>query len=165
MWVSVYREPATRELHTQGAKRQGIKIKYMHKAVKWIYIACEGAENKFRIDLTCNVHVCVCECTVHECMYVLCTRIHFRNNASILYVYVLYVWQIYGVQAVYITMCVHKCVHSCTCTLCENSVKLRTQLMSLQVVRACVFSARVVCVCMCVCMCVCVTNMVYRLFT
>ena len=25
------------------------------------YIACAGAENKFRIDLTCNVHVCVCE--------------------------------------------------------------------------------------------------------
>ena len=57
----------------------------------------------------------------------------------------------YGVQAVYITMCVHKCVDSCTCTLCENSVKMRTQLMSLQVVRACV--------CMhewCVCVCVCV---------
>ena len=26
------------------------------------YIACAGAENKFRIDLTCNVHVCVCAC-------------------------------------------------------------------------------------------------------
>ena len=25
------------------------------------YIACAGAENKFRIDLMCNVHVCVCE--------------------------------------------------------------------------------------------------------
>ena len=33
-------------------------------------------------------------------------------------------------QAVYITMCVHKCVHSCTCTLCENSVKMLTQSLS-----------------------------------
>ena len=54
------------------------------------------AENYFsRIDLTCNdMCVCVCvracvdllnvfhgmcvyKCTVHECMYVLCTRFHF----------------------------------------------------------------------------------------
>ena len=35
MSVSMYREPAIRELHTQGAKGQGIEIKYMHKAVKW----------------------------------------------------------------------------------------------------------------------------------
>ena len=26
------------------------------------YNACAGAENKFRIDLTCNVHVCVSVC-------------------------------------------------------------------------------------------------------
>ena len=31
----MYREPAIRELHTQGAKGQGVEIKYMHKAVKW----------------------------------------------------------------------------------------------------------------------------------
>ena len=31
----MYREPAIRELHMQGAKGQGIEIKYMHKAVKW----------------------------------------------------------------------------------------------------------------------------------
>ena len=57
------------------------------------------AENYFsRIDLTCN-DMCVCvdllnvfhgmcayKCTVHECLYVLCTRFHFHNNASVLYV-------------------------------------------------------------------------------
>ena len=69
------------------------------------------------------------KCTVQECTYVLCTRFHFCNNASVLYVYVLYVTNIWC-QAVYITMCVHKCVHSCTCTLCENSVKMRTQSLS-----------------------------------
>ena len=26
------------------------------------YIACAGAENKFRIDFTCNVHVCMSVC-------------------------------------------------------------------------------------------------------
>ena len=94
------------------------------------------------------------------------------QNANILYVSVLYVWQIYGVQAVYITMCVHRCVYSCTCTLRENSMKMRTQLMSLQVVRACVCVHEwCVCVCgvcgvcVCVCVCVCGTSMVHRLFT
>ena len=58
--------------------------------------ACACAENNFsRIDLTCN-DVCVCVCVMffmvcvhksvlHECMYVLCKRFHFRNNASVLY--------------------------------------------------------------------------------
>ena len=27
-------------------------------------------------------------------------------------------------------MYMYKCVHSCTCTLCENSVKMRTQSLS-----------------------------------
>ena len=87
------------------------------------------------------------KCTVHECMYVLCTRFHFL----IMQVYCMCV--IYGVQAVYITMYRHRCVHSCTCTLRENSVKMRSQLMSLQVIRACKWyepasvCARVVCVC------------------
>ena len=50
----------------------------------------------------------------------------------------------YGVQAVYITMCVHKCVHSCTCTLCENSDSVRNKNpKSLQVV---------LCVCAHVCL-------------
>ena len=48
-------------------------------------------------------------------------------------------------QAVYITMCVHKCVHSCTCTLCENSVRNKNP-KSQQVVQA-----QSVCVCVCVC--------------
>ena len=36
-------------------------------------------------------------------------------------------------------VCAHKCVHSCTCTLCENSVKMRTQS-----------GTSPVCVCVCV---------------
>ena len=69
------------------------------------YNACAGAENKFRIDLTCNVHVCVCVSVSRHAkcfsfvrvrtsvlyMSVLCTRFNFRNNASVQYVYVLYV--------------------------------------------------------------------------
>ena len=115
------------------------------------------------------------KCTVHD---VLCTRFHFCNNASVLYVYVLYVGQIYGVQAVYITLCVYKCVHSCTCTLCENSDSVRNKNpKSLQVVLCvcvhmcvCVFihahvrfvktlqvvQAQSLCVCACVCVCTCV---------
>ena len=71
------------------------------------------AENNFsRIDLTYNVCVCrlkllnvfycMCayKCTVHECMYVLCTRFHFCNKASVLYV----------------SVCVCVCV--CVCVLC-----------------------------------------------
>ena len=60
----MYREPAIRELHTQGAKGQGIEIKYMHKAVKWNTMHVQVQ----RIDLTCNVHVCVCVC-VCVCVY------------------------------------------------------------------------------------------------
>ena len=48
------------------------------------YNACAGAENKFRIDLTCNVHVCVCVCVcvcrdmlnvfhLYACVQVNCT--------------------------------------------------------------------------------------------
>ena len=74
------------------------------------------AENYFnRKDLTCNdVCVCVCvdllnvfhgmcayKCTVHECLYVLCTRFHFHNNASVLYV------------CVFVCVCVHY-----VCVLC-----------------------------------------------
>ena len=42
------------------------------------------------------------------------------------------------------------CVHSCTCTICENSVRNKNP-KSLQVVQA-----RSVCVCVCVCVCLCV---------
>ena len=84
------------------------------------------AENYFsRIDLIimCNdicvcVCVCVCvdllnvfhgmcayKCTVHECMYMLCTRIHFHNNASVLYV------------------CVCVCV--CACCVCVMNMVYR----------------------------------------
>ena len=89
-----------------------------------------------RIDLMCMTYVCVCvcvdllnvfhgmcayKCTVHECMYVLCTRIHFHNNASVLYVCVcvcvcvcvLCVCDEYGVQAIiYIRMQVCTFMHS-----------------------------------------------------
>ena len=52
------------------------------------------------------------------------------------------VWDEYGVQAIYITI---KCVHSCTCTLCENSDSVRNKNpRSLQVV---------LCVCTCVYVC------------
>ena len=38
------------------------------------YIACAGAENKFRIDLTCNVHVCVSVCRDAYCCSLVCVR-------------------------------------------------------------------------------------------
>ena len=52
----------------------------------------------------------------------------------------------YGTQTIYITMqYVHRCFHSCTCTLYENSVKNKNS-KSLEVVQA-----QSVCVCVCVC--------------
>ena len=94
------------------------------------------------------------KCTVHECMYVLCTRFHFRNIASVLYVYVcVCVCDDYGVQAIDITMC--KCVLAHVHALCE---KYQPKVTASGTSPVCVS----VCVCVCACMCVsCVCTGVY----
>ena len=69
----------------------------------------------------------------------------------------------------------HRCVHSCTCTVCENSVRNKNpkslqavQDQSLRVCHGrtciCVFVCVHVCgghVCVCVCVCMCVRVCVY----
>ena len=53
----MYREPAIRELHMQGAKGQGIEIKYMHKAVKWNIMHVQAQRTSLAyVQCTC---VCV----------------------------------------------------------------------------------------------------------
>ena len=44
-------------------------------------------------------------------------------------------------------VCVHRRVHSCTCTLCENSVRNKNQCH-------CKWYKPSLCECMCVCVCV-----------
>ena len=55
-----------------------------------------------------------------------------------------------------VCVCVHahRCVNSCTCMLCKDSVRNKNpkSLQAVQSQSVCVH----VCVCMCVCMCVCV---------
>ena len=64
------------------------------------------------VDLLNVFHgMCVYKCTVHECMYVLCTRFHFYNNASVLYMCVC-------VRAVRV------CVH-CVCAVCVTNMVYR----------------------------------------
>ena len=58
--------------------------------------------------------MCAYKCTVHECMYVLCTRFHFHNNATVLYVCVLCVC---AVCVCAVCVCaVHVCVTNIWCT-------------------------------------------------
>ena len=122
------------------------RVQKSNTCIKQCTCVCVDMHNVFH-------GMCAYKCTVHECMYVLCKRFHFRRTVCEC------VCVTNSVQAIFIPICVHRCVHSCTCTLCENSVKMRTQLMSLQVVQACV------CVHASVWLCVCVMNIVYRLFT
>ena len=71
---------------------------------------------------------------------------------------------IYGAQAIYITMQVCAGVHSCKFILCNNSVRNKNP-KSLQLVQAqlcvcvCVCGVCVWCVCVCgVCVCMCVVS-------
>ena len=57
----MYREPAIRELHTQGAKGQGIEIKYIHKAVKWNTMHVQVQRTSLEQTL-CAMYMCVCVC-------------------------------------------------------------------------------------------------------
>ena len=82
-----------------STKVQGTEIKCMHKAVKWngMYVHVSLEEETLCAMSNMCVSVCVCvnrsnvfhgmcayKCTVHECMYVLYTTLHLRNNASVL---------------------------------------------------------------------------------
>ena len=134
-------------------------------------IECMCRELFSRIDLTCN-DMCVCvracvdllnvfhgmcvyKCTVHECMYVLCTRFHFITMqvyctcVCVHCVCVCCVCDEYGVQAIYITMQVCTFMHS----MCFVKTVRNKNPKSLQVVQA-----QSVCVCVCVCVCMLCKN-------
>ena len=100
------------------------------------------------IDLLNVFHdMCAYKCTVHECMYVLCTTFHFHNTASVLDVrecvsnMVHWLFTNNAIES----MC--RCVHSCK--FCNNSEKIRTQSHS-----KCYKPSLCLCACVCVCMCV-----------
>ena len=101
-----------------------------------------------RTDLACKVHVCVCVVCAPSldrfnvchgvCVYVckcieheyLRTRFHLCNNVSVLYVCICVCAQCFE-KEYNEQVHLHKnalrvqatCVHPCTCTLCENSVR------------------------------------------
>ena len=54
------------------------------------------------------------KCTVYECMYALCTRFHFRNNARVLYVSVCVLCRC--VTNIWCTGCLHNTVCAQVCT-------------------------------------------------
>ena len=98
-----------------------------------VCVVCVPSLDRFNV---CHgVCVYVCKCIVHEYLR---TRFHLCNKVYCRYgfVYVHNVLKKNTVnRSIYIRMhCVHKCVHSCTCTLCENSVR-NNNPKSLQEVR------------------------------
>ena len=90
-----------------------------------MYVLCE--EPKITASGTSHLCVCVCACArvwcVHVCVHVVC-----------------------------VCVCVCMCVHSCTCMICENSVRNKNP-KSLQAVQAQSVCVYVCCVYMCVCTC------------
>ena len=80
----MYREPAIRELHTQGAKGQGVEIKYMHKAVKWNILHVQVQRTSFTVQKVCYTTLYIIAIYLNIRSIISCLRIEHYNQMLIL---------------------------------------------------------------------------------